>query len=72
MVICVLEISAPIKPGQKLSVPLINGAHFRLTRNSYPLLAFDYDLFIVCVNALSQSSAAFFITSDKDSILNTD
>jgi len=72
MVICVLEISAPIKTGQKLSVPLINGASHKLVRNSYPLITFDNDLYIVCVDALLQRPAAFVTTSDWDSFLIAD
>lgn len=67
-----IGITAPVKAGQNLSVPLRNGAGRKLARNSYPLITFDNDLYIVCVNALSQSPAAFVITSDSESIHTSD
>lgn len=60
-----IGITAPVKAGQNLPDPLRNGAGRKLIRNSYPLITLDNDLYIVCANALSQSPAAFVITSDR-------
>lgn len=44
-----IGITASVKAGQNLFVPLRNGTHRKLARNSYPLITFDNDLYRVCV-----------------------
>jgi len=67
-----IGITALIQAEQNLSVLLRNGVSRKFARNLYPLITFDNDLYLICLNALSQSPAAFVITSDKYSILIAD
>ena len=58
-----IGVTAPVKAGQNLSIPLRKSASHKLVRNSYPLITFNYDLFKVCVDALLQSPVACVTTS---------